>query len=120
MGNRVNFGFQQSNDNTVFLYGHWAGHAMLERLANAVEAARPRWGDESYATRIAISQLVGEDWNAETGWGIYINQIGDNEHKVPVVNFQEQTFRLYEEDLETLVFEMPLVNFVSKYCSVLA
>ena len=119
MGNRVNFGFQQSNENTVFLYGHWAGSAMLEKLANAVLKARPRWTDESYATRIAISQLVGEDWDSETGWGIHVNEIGDNEHKVPIINFQTQTFKLYEEDLNTMVFEMSLINFVNKYSSVL-
>jgi hypothetical protein len=119
MGNRVNFGFQQSNDNTIFLYGHWAGSGMLERLADAVVKARPRWSDESYATRIAISQIVGDDWGSETGWGLHVNEIGDNEHKVPIVNFQNQTFKLYEEDLETLVFEMPLVNFATKYSSIL-
>ena len=115
MGNRVNFGFQQSNENTIFLYGHWAGDRMLERLADAVSIAGPRWSDESYATRIAISRLIGEDWTSETGWGLNVNQIGDNEHKVPIINFSTQTFKLYEEDLETLVFEMPLINFVKKY-----
>ena len=87
MGDRANFGFKQSNDNTIFLYGHWAGHGMLERLANAVEAARPRWTDESYATRICVSQIVGEDWKAETGWGLSVNRILDNEHKIPVIDW---------------------------------
>lgn len=119
MGNRVNFGFQQSNDNTIFLYGHWAGSGMLERLADAVATARPRWTDESYATRIAISRLIGEDWTSETGWGMHVNEIGDNEHKVPIINFEKQTFKLYQEDLETLVFEMPLINFVNKYATIL-
>jgi len=115
MGDRANFGFRQSNENVVFLYGHWAGYEMLLKLAEAVAAARPRWSDESYATRIAISQLVGQDWNSETGWGLYVNQIGDNEHKIPVIDWANQTFTLYEEDLETKVFSMPLLDFCTKY-----
>ena len=115
MGDRANFGFKQSNDTTIFLYGHWAGHGMLERLANAVEAARPRWTDESYATRICVSQIVGEDWNSETGWGLSVNRILDNEHKIPVIDWAEQTFTLMEEDLQTVVFSLSLDKFCSKY-----
>jgi hypothetical protein len=80
-----------------------------------VQAAEPRWQDESYATRIAISKLIGEDWAQTTGWGIYINQLGDNEHKVPVIDWSSQTFTLYEEDLSTVVFSLSLAAFVDKY-----
>ncbi len=120
MGDRANFGFVQPNGNTIVLYGHWAGHQMLANLADAVAAAEPRWQDESYATRIAISRLVGEEWTSETGWGIYINQLGDNEHKVPIIDWKNRTFILMEEDLQTEVFRMPLENFVSKYSSQLS
>ena len=115
MGDRANFGFRQSNENVVFLYGHWAGHEMLSKLAHAVDIARPRWTDESYATRIAISQLIGEDWNQELGWGISVNELCDNEHKIPVIDWAQQTFTLYEEDLETQVFSCSLSEFVNKY-----
>ena len=127
MGNRANFGFTQSNGQTIVLYGHWAGDGMLEKLANAVDRARPRWTDESYATRIAISQLVGDDWNQELGWGLQVNSLSDNEHKIPVVNFSTQTFSLHEEDSfsntdnpirgvkSTPIFTMDLDTFVAKY-----
>jgi len=120
MGDRANFGFRDSKENIVFLYGHWAGHRMLENLANAVEAARPRWTDESYATRICISQLVGDEWASETGWGIYVNQLGDNEHKVPIIDWKNKTFTLMKEDLTTEVFSISLEAFVAKYCSQLS
>jgi hypothetical protein len=117
MGDRANFGFKDSKDNTVFLYGHWAGHNMLQNLADAVQAARPRWTDESYATRICISQLIGNDWSHETGWGITVNQLADNEHKVPVIDWSEQTFTLMEEDLQTVVYSTDLTSFVNKHSS---
>jgi hypothetical protein len=115
MGDRANFGFKDRKGDTVFLYGHWAGHRMLENLANAVEAARPRWTDESYATRIAISHLINDEWKSETGWGITINELADNEHKVPVIDWANATFTLMEEDLTTEVFSSSLDVFVNKY-----
>ena len=120
MGDRANFGFKQSNGDTIVLYGHWAGHQMLSKLAYAVDKARPRWSDESYATRIAISNLIGEDWTSETGWGLHVNQIGDNEHKVPVINFQDQTFSLHDGDLDSEpIFTTTLDAFCIKYGDIL-
>ena len=55
MGDRANFGFKDSKGDTLYLYGHWAGHRMLENLANAVEQARPRWSDHSYACLLYTS-----------------------------------------------------------------
>jgi hypothetical protein len=127
MGDRANFGFVQSNGNTIVLYGHWAGYQMLGKLADAVIAARPRWSDESYATRIAISQLIGDQWNMETGWGMQVNSISDNEHKIAIVDFNQQTFSLHEEDdwrnednkvrgmKNKAIFTMDLSAFCEKY-----
>jgi hypothetical protein len=126
MGDRANFAFKQSNGETIVLYGHWAGHNMLANLANAVDTARGRWADESYATRICISQLVGDDWNSETGWGLQVNSISDNEHKIPLIDWSTQTFSLHEESSwseetkvrgmsDTPIFDMSLDSFIKKY-----
>jgi hypothetical protein len=127
MGDRANFGFVQPNGNTIVLYGHWAGHNMLGRLADAVIAARPRWTDTSYATRIAISQLIGDQWNMETGWGLQVNERSDNEHKIAIVDWEQQTFSLHEEDdfrnqdnkvrgmKNESIFVMDLTAFCEKY-----
>ena len=131
MGDRANFGFVQPNGNTIVLYGHWAGHNMLAQLAEAAIKAQGRWSDPSYATRITISNMIGEGWAMETGWGLHVNEIGDNEHKIPVIDFQQQTFSLHEEaphnDLDNKVlgmsnepiFTMDLSNFVEKYADVI-
>ena len=120
MGDRANFGFRDSKENIVFLYGHWAGHRMLENLADAVQIAHPRWNDESYATRITISQMIGDEWASETGWGISVNELADNEHKVPIIDWKNKTFTLMEEDLQTVVFSTTLDAFVAKYSSQLS
>ena len=130
MGDRANFGFVQPNGQTIVLYGHWAGYNMLANLAEAVFKARPRWNDPSYATRITISQMIGDGWNSETGWGLLVNERGDNEHKIAIVDFEQQTFSLHEEDdfrnqdnkvrgmKNEAIFTMDLSNFVEKYADV--
>jgi GH15 family glucan-1,4-alpha-glucosidase len=115
MGDRANFGFKDRKGDTVFLYGHWAGHMMLQNLASAVHAAESRWDDESYATRIAISNLINEEWQSTTGWGITVNELADNEHRVPIIDWNKKTFTLMEEDLTTEVFSTSLSSFVEKY-----
>lgn len=128
MGDRANFVFVQDSGETIVLYGHWAGYNMLEKLGEAVATAQPRWSDSSYATRIAISQMVGEFWNSETGWGLHVNEIGDNEHKIPVINWKDRTFSLHAEDWSVgnkvrgmsneAIFTMDLGAFVEKYTDV--
>lgn len=127
MGDRANFVFVQENSETIVLYGHWAGYNMLENLAEAVATAQPRWSDPSYATRIAISQMIGDSWSSETGWGLQVNSISDNEHRIPVINWEDRTFSLHEEasfaDKQNKVrgmkndaiFTMDLSAFVEKY-----
>jgi hypothetical protein len=74
--------------------------------------------------------MINNDWNSETGWGLYVNEIGDNEHKIAIVDFDQQTFSLHEEaphnDKDNKVkgmsnqpiFTMDLSNFVEKYADV--
>jgi hypothetical protein len=97
MGDRANFVFVQPNGHSIVLYGHWAGYQMLQNLAEAAVKAQNRWSDPSYATRIAISHMIGEGWAMETGWGLAVDEILDNEHKIAVIDFQQQTFSLHEE-----------------------
>jgi hypothetical protein len=120
MGDRANFGFENHvNGNVVFLYGHWAGEHMLGKLAQAILAAENRWDDAGYATRIAICDLIGEDWNMETGWGLYVDEVVDNEHSVPVVNWPSRTVTLWSRDMTEKKFTMSLASFCEKFGRVL-
>jgi len=71
MGDRFVVGFCDTKDTPpVWLYSHWGGSERVETIADAIQKAQPRWTDPSYATRIAISSIIGEDWSRETGFGI--------------------------------------------------
>ncbi len=125
MGDRANFGLKQSDGNTIFLYSHWGGEGMMNTLAEALASARPRWSDEGYATRIIISQIIGNDWKEETGYGLYVNEIPDNEHSIPVVDFVSQTVSLYEASWtipfvqENPKFTMGFEAFINKFAKYL-
>ena len=100
---------------------------MLESLAEAVAKAQGRWTDPAYATRMVISHMIGDGWSMETGWGLHVNEIGDNEHKIPVIDWNQLTFSLHEEDSfhnkenkvrgmkNTAMFTLDLRSFVEKY-----
>lgn len=117
MGDRANFG-SRLNGEILYLYGHWAGGGMLGSLADALDVARPRWDDDSYGTRIVFSQLIGTDWNQEYGWGFSVNRILDNEHSIPIIDWQAQTVTLYEsfeKTPTTVKFTMGFEAFVNKF-----
>jgi hypothetical protein len=58
----------------------------------ALDKARPRWTDPSYAIRIVVSQLIGDQWNKETGYGLFTSVDGDDLGDFTVVlDFSNQT-----------------------------
>lgn len=72
MGARINFVFKNTdNKPAVVLYSHWGQDEWQRDIAMALDHARPRWGDESYCTRMIISYLIQDSILSETGFGIY-------------------------------------------------
>jgi hypothetical protein len=113
MGDRANFGLRQNDGNIIFVYGHWAGAGMLAKFANALDYVQDagRIDDQAYANRIIISQLVGEEWSGTLGWGVTVNYLADNEHKVPVFDFATREVTLYEADWKSGVLTDSIVTF---------
>jgi hypothetical protein len=75
MGDRAAFGFKNTKDSpTLWLYSHWGGSSQFKDLAEALNAARPRWDQPDYATRICISHIIGDQWASETGYGIEVGE----------------------------------------------
>ena len=72
MGDRAVIGFRsnESDEAPIFLYSHWGGSDRYSDTQRAIEAARPRWDDPAYATRIAVSQIIENYWSEETGFGL--------------------------------------------------
>jgi hypothetical protein len=93
MGARTNFHFK-TDTGVITLYSHWGGDEKDADLARALAAAGPRLslGDTGYALRIVVSQLIGDSWNEETGFGLFVGEEGGEEQYHPVtVDFTNNT-----------------------------
>lgn len=72
---RQNVKMTYSEGAPVYLYSHWDGDEDVNRspLAQKLRKAlarKERWDDESYLARIIISEVIKEDIDGETGYGI--------------------------------------------------
>jgi hypothetical protein len=71
MGARTTWAIKtEKGDAVVWLYSHWGGDSKFEDTQEALKNAEPRWTDVSYGARIFISQIIGKQWDSETGFGI--------------------------------------------------
>jgi hypothetical protein len=111
MGDRHVIGFtEKANAPIIYLYSHWGGEDQYKIAANAIEAARPRFSHHDYATRIAISAIVGNDWNQELGYGIAVNEFSmPDRSDVLVINWGESQVDVYEGDCHE---ELKLVHSI--------
>lgn len=92
----------RENSPSIYLYSHWGADSKWEDTASALKATEPRWGDTTYSARIFISQIIGNLWDSETGFGITAEPAGsmpfDEESFSVVVDFSNNTIRV--SDLE--------------------
>lgn len=96
MGDRAVYGFK-SEGHILFLYSHGGGEGQIAIMQSAIEKARPRWArdgwvDAAYATRIAISHIIGPMWAEETGYGLSIDAFSQPDyHFAYVVDWDART-----------------------------
>jgi hypothetical protein len=70
----------QTDEGSVFVYTHWGGCDLPETAKEAVRAAKPRWDDDSYATRILVDQLTKGGRDQETGYGLLLKPNAEDEY----------------------------------------
>lgn len=71
MGARTTWAVKtKKGDAVIWLYSHWGGDSKLRDTKDALLKSEPRWGDSTYGARIFISQIIGDQWDSETGFGI--------------------------------------------------
>ena len=85
----------------IYLYTHWSGYEWPERLRLAMNlgTARGRWNDESYLTRILITELYEDLGKGATGGGISTLRCG-GEYEVIIVDIPAQQVAFAEEGSE--------------------
>jgi hypothetical protein len=76
MGDRANVKIRNQNG-SVFLYTHWDGSELPDKLQRALKRHQ-RWDDSAYLTRIIFCEMVRDDIDGETGFGISTNRTMDD------------------------------------------
>lgn len=96
MGARTTWAVKtETGDAVVWLYSHWGGEGKFIDTMNALAKAQPRWSDSTYGARIFISQIIGNDWDSETGFGITTGTLAqipfEESYELVVVDFTTNT-----------------------------
>lgn len=66
---------KQEQQGSIYIYSHWGGDDDINNspLAQQVRqglSRRERWGDESYLARIIFSEVIKDDIESDTGYGL--------------------------------------------------
>lgn len=107
-------GFQaKSADPIIYIYSQWGGESQKEILVNALKKSESRWTDSDYATRICISQIVGNSWNDTLGFGISVNNFCSPDYDtIQVVEWHKGKVSIREaSDPENVLEEITLETF---------
>lgn len=88
MGDRANVKVV-AGDSEVFLYTHWNGTELPTIVQNALDRGQ-RWDDHSYLARIIFCEMVKDEVDGETGFGIS-SVVGDGDNRIITVNVDKQT-----------------------------
>lgn len=113
MGDRIVYTIKQDDKLSLNLYSHWGGYDRFISLASALQAAQPRWNDSSYAARIIVSQLIGTNWNEETGFGLWASDedgMYGGDHPDITIDLVNKTVR---DETGTHTFEQ-FINYHNK------
>ena len=57
---------------SLYVYTHWGGGSFPDMARAAVLAARPRWNDAPYATRIIVDKLTMKGRDLSFGYGLLL------------------------------------------------
>jgi hypothetical protein len=93
MGDRGNLGIKYENNEKIYFYGHYCGFDMFNILKNALIKGKERWNDEAYLARIIFCELIKDDVDGTTGYGIS-PYICDNEYPIFEINPNERIVSL--------------------------
>jgi hypothetical protein len=107
MGARTNFELQDFKG-SVWLYSHWGGDDKSLMFAEALEHAKPRWGDSPYAIRMVISHFIKDNIFGDTGFGISSYESGEESYDPLCANFISNTVK-YEQE------EFTFQEFIDRY-----
>jgi len=81
MGDRAMAEIKVQNG-SLYFYTHWTGERLPEDAETALAEAKPRLGDDSYALKIVVDNLIflAGARNSETGAGLLLRPNAEDEY----------------------------------------
>jgi len=92
MGDRANVLIKSEGKEGVYLYTHWGGYELPQIVQNALKREE-RWDDEPYLNRIIFCEMVKDEIEGETGYGIS-GYVGDGDDRIILIDVNEQKISL--------------------------
>lgn len=78
--------------NGVYLYTHWDG-SELPKIVKSALSRKLRWDDGDYLARIIFSEMIKDDIDRETGYGLS-NKLMDDDNPTVEVDVNNQTIQI--------------------------
>jgi len=75
----------------IWFYTHWAGSDIKKILQTALKR-KQRWSDSPYLARIIFSEMIKDDVDSETGYGLSLDMC-DNENPILYVDVEKKTVK---------------------------
>jgi len=107
MGDRANVYVHHGSRPGVYLYTHWAGSELPATVVNALQRGRGRWDDDQYLARIIFCEMIKNDVDGETGYGISA-EVGDGDDRIVDVDTATQQIRFKGYDNLDLGSHVPI------------
>jgi hypothetical protein len=90
MGMRRNIALRYSEESKLYFYTHWGAEGLREELKKALIRGEGRWDDPAYLARIIFCEMVRDDVEGSTGFGIAPWET-DPEYPTIAVDLEAQT-----------------------------
>jgi hypothetical protein len=110
MGDRANVYVHEGDEPDVYLYTHWSGYNLPETVRTALQRGAGRWNDPQYLTRIVFCEMIGDDTQSTTGFGISAF-VGDGDDRIVDVDTKGGTVTLTAYGAESAA--VPIAEYVA-------
>ncbi len=75
---------QYKDEKPIYLYTHWGADRLADVVRDAMDRGRGRWTHSEYLARIIFSDMIKDNIDGETGYGIGTGEHGDIEKLITV------------------------------------
>lgn len=122
MGERCNIKIVEPWEGEIYFFSHWKGENLIVDLHRALTRGKDRWYDPEYLNRIIFCDVVRNDEQGLTGYGLS-TYLMDSDYPLLTVNHKTQTVEIGEGGAAALKYSfedfvnLPVASLPAKVLS---